>query len=72
MNEWNRKTAHITGFSKDEVMGQDLVRKFITAEYQDSVREVLQNALAGEETANYELPLYTKDLHNVRSYISPF
>ena len=42
-------------------MGQDLVRKFITAEYQDSVREVLLNALTGEETANYELPLYTKD-----------
>ena len=91
VNEWNRKTAHITGFryahppapsrpspplpprssaltlpafgsdSKEEVMGQDLVRKFITAEYQDSVREVLLNALTGEETANYELPLYTKD-----------
>jgi len=91
VNEWNRKTAYITGFrcphpqpppaplhpcrplssaltllalgcgSKEEVMGQDLVRKFITAEYQDSVREVLLNALTGEETANYELPLYTKD-----------
>jgi len=61
VNEWNRKAAHITGFGKDEVMGQDLVRKFITPEYQDSVREVLQNALGGEETANFELPLYTKD-----------
>ena len=61
VNEWNRKAAHITGFGKEEVMGQDLVRKFITPEYQDSVREVLQNALGGEETANFELPLYTKD-----------
>ena len=42
VNEWNRKAVHITGFSKEEVMGQDLVRKFITAEFQDSVQEVLQ------------------------------
>ena len=61
VNEWNRKAAEITGFSKEEVMGQDLVRKFITAEFQDSVEEVLQKALAGEETANFEFPLYTKD-----------
>ena len=27
----NRKAVEITNFSKDEVMGQDLVRKFITA-----------------------------------------
>ena len=27
----NRKAVHITGFSKEEVVGQDLVRKFITA-----------------------------------------
>merc|ERR1740117_1125786 len=61
VNEWNRKAAHITGFGKDEVMGQDLVRKFITPEYHASVREVLRNALGGEETANFEFPLYTKD-----------
>jgi PAS domain S-box-containing protein len=61
VNEWNRKAVAITGFSKEEVMGQDLVRKFITSEFQDSVREVLQKALGGEETANFEFPLYTKD-----------
>ena len=87
VNEWNRKTAYITGFryphpqpppaplhpcrplssaltllalgcgSKEEVMGQDLVRKFITSEFQDSVQEVLQKALGGEETGNFEFPL---------------
>ena len=40
-------------------MGQNLVRKFITSEFQDSVQEVLQKALGGEETDNFEFPLYT-------------
>ena len=61
VNEWNRKAVEITGFAKEEVVGRDLVRKFITAEFQDSVQEVLHKALAGEETANFEFPLYTKD-----------
>ena len=30
VNEWNKKMAAITGFSKDEVMGQDLVEQYIT------------------------------------------
>ena len=34
---------------------------FITKEYQVSVKEVLDNALQGRETANFEFPLYTKD-----------
>jgi PAS domain S-box-containing protein len=61
VNEWNNKAMAITGFSKEEVMGQNLVRKFITAEFQDSVQQVLQKALGGEETDNFEFPLYTKD-----------
>ena len=61
VNEWNRKAAQITGFSRDEVMGRSLVKDFITADYQNAVQEVLQNALRGEETANFEFPLYTKE-----------
>jgi PAS domain S-box-containing protein len=36
------------------------VSKFITDEYQDEVGRVLQLALQGEETANYEFPLFTR------------
>ena len=39
MNEWNRKMAAITGFSKDEVIGQDLVEQYITEEFRKSVKE---------------------------------
>lgn len=60
VNEWNQTAERITGFTKDEVMGEDLVGRYITDDYKESVKEVLDKALAGEQTANYEFPLFTK------------
>ncbi|MDM8521726.1 PAS domain S-box protein [Anaerolineales bacterium HSG6] len=60
VNEWNQTAQRITGFTKDDVMGHDLVQEFITKEYREAVKLVLDNALQGEQTANYEFPLYTK------------
>ena len=45
--------------------GRDLVTDFITEEYRVSVRRVLNNALRGEECANFEFPFYTKDQRRV-------
>ncbi|MFT6288660.1 MAG: PAS domain S-box-containing protein [Halieaceae bacterium] len=59
INEWNQKSEMITGFSKTEVFGRNLVADLITQNYKDSVGEVLARALAGEETANFEFPLFT-------------
>jgi PAS domain S-box-containing protein len=61
VNEWNRKAAEIMGYTRDEEMGRDLVEDFITPEYKAAVKEVLDNALQGRETANFEFPLFTKD-----------
>jgi len=61
VNEWNNKAVEITGFTRDEVMGQDLVKVYITEEYRSSVKEVLDDALNGTEAANFEFPLFTKD-----------
>eukprot|EP00930_Biecheleria_cincta_P101742 TRINITY_DN933_c0_g2_i2.p1 TRINITY_DN933_c0_g2~~TRINITY_DN933_c0_g2_i2.p1 ORF type:complete len:2380 (-),score=509.92 TRINITY_DN933_c0_g2_i2:507-7646(-) len=60
ISEWNKKTAEITGFPKAEALGTNLVNNFIQHDYKQSVREVLYKALEGEETSNYELPLFTK------------
>ena len=60
VNEWNQQAEKITGFSKKEVMGRDLVADFIKDDYKVSVGEVLEKALKGEETANFELPLFNK------------
>ncbi len=61
INEWNQQTAIITGYSKEDVMGRDLVENYITEDYKKPVKQVLDNALKGEELANYDFPLFTKD-----------
>jgi PAS domain S-box-containing protein len=60
VNEWNEKTIEITGFSKDEAMNKPLVRDFIEPAFKESVQQVLDDALRGMETSNYELTLLTK------------
>ena len=61
VNEWNQTSEKITGFTKDEVLGNDLVKTYITEDYRKSVKQVLDDALKGKETANYEFPLFAKD-----------
>ncbi|MFT6126638.1 MAG: PAS domain S-box-containing protein [Flavobacteriaceae bacterium] len=61
VNEWNQTSEKITGFTKGEVLGNDLVQTYITEDYRESVKKVLENALEGKETANYEFPLFAKD-----------
>ena len=61
VNEWNQTSEKITGFKKDEVLGQKLVQTYITKDYRKSVKKVLDDALLGKETANYEFPLFSKD-----------
>jgi len=60
VNEWNDKTAEITGFSKEEALGKPLVSTFIVPKLQQSVQEVLDNALEDRGTSNYELEFVTK------------
>lgn len=60
VNEWNLKTSEITGFSKDEAFGKNLVSTFIVPKLRESVKEILDNALQGQETSNYELEIKTK------------
>jgi PAS domain S-box-containing protein len=65
VNEWNQTAEKITGFTKDEVLRKDLVQTYITEDYRESVKKVLDDALLGKETANYEFPLFTKDNRRV-------
>jgi len=61
VNEWNQTAVRITGYGKEEVLGRDLVEDFITDDYKEPVKKVLDRASMGQETENYEFPLYTKD-----------
>ncbi|KAG3163272.1 hypothetical protein PI126_g5616 [Phytophthora idaei] len=60
VNIWNKKAAEITQYTPNDVMGENLVEKFITEDYRDAVGLVLSKALDGVETANFEFPLMTK------------
>jgi PAS domain S-box-containing protein len=65
MNDWNNKAVEITGYTRDEVMDQNLVERFITEEYRVSVKGVFDRALNGQEAANFEFSLFTKDMRRV-------
>jgi PAS domain S-box-containing protein len=60
VNEWNQQAERITSFTKAEVIGRDLVVDFITDDHKVSVSAVLDKALKGEETANFEFCLLSK------------
>ena len=59
VNEWNEKTAQITGYTKLEVLGQQLTN-YIPHESKRTVQDVLNNALNGISTSNFECRLITK------------
>jgi len=46
-------------------MGRDLVHEFISPDYRVQVKEVLDNALKGQQTADSEFPLFTKNHQRV-------
>lgn len=60
VNEWNQKTAEITGYTKEEAMNKPLVSRFIVPKLKNSVQKVMGDALKGNETSNYELEFITK------------
>ena len=46
-------------------MGRNLVEVYITEQFREAVKEVLDSALKGNEAANFEFPLFTKDQKRV-------
>lgn len=60
MNECNDKTAEITGYTKEEAFDCSLVETFIAPSMQESVQDILDRALQGRGTSNYELEFLTK------------
>ncbi len=60
VNVWNQCATRLVGYNTNEVIGHRLVEEFITQDYQASVQAVLDKALDGVETANFEFPLMTK------------
>jgi PAS domain S-box-containing protein len=58
----HQKAVEITGHTSAEVMGKHFVSNFISEDFRTSVQHVLDSALKhGQATANFELPLFTKN-----------
>lgn len=60
VNEWNRRTQEITGYAKEEAFDEPLVERFIAPSMRSKVKQVLDDALQGIETSNYELEFLSK------------
>jgi len=60
VNEWNEKTAEITGYTKEEAINKPLVDTFIVSSLRQSVQDILDDVLQGRETSNYSLEFRTK------------
>lgn len=61
INEWNLKTAEVTGYSRDEAIHKHLLDDFMTSStMRKPLQDVLDRALEGHETSNYELYFETK------------
>ena len=59
VNEWNEKAAQITGYTKREVLGK-VFANFVAKDSKDTVQAVLNDALSGISTSNFEYRLHTK------------
>lgn len=59
VNEWNQAVARITGYDKEEVVGRDFL-SLIKREQESSAKRIINIALAGGNSENFELTLPTK------------
>lgn len=60
VNEWNLEAAETTGIGRADAIGKDLIANFISSDLRLTMTEVLQNALHGRGTSNFELEIRTK------------
>ena len=69
VNEWNQTAAKITGYSKEEVMGKDLVPNYIATAYRASFAAIFSQALRGIQSSNIEIALLTRTQSHVKVVI---
>ena len=60
INEWNEATEKVTGYKKNEVLGDNWL-EYAPAESKEEGEKAVKSALAGKEIANYEFNSIAKD-----------
>jgi len=66
INEWNQCAERITGYKKEDMLGEDLIKTYSTKSYKRRIKKAFYLALKGKETTNFELPLITKNAQRVK------
>jgi PAS domain S-box-containing protein len=65
INEWNQASEKISGFKKEEVLGNVFLQKYTTEDYHESLKQLIDGALLGKETKNREFPFFSKDKQHI-------
>ncbi len=65
ITEWNNRVAQITGYSKEEALGTNFVKKYISNDFKERINQVLKNVLNGDEISNFEFPIYSKNKKSI-------
>lgn len=60
INEWNRVSAELTGFSRTEMIGRDWISNLLEPEYSEVVAAIMNDALSGVPVSNFELPVLSR------------
>ncbi len=60
VNEWNQRAEALTGFSRDEILGKNMVDELVEISHRPAVSRVLYDAVVGKPTSNFEYPMKTK------------
>merc|ERR1711937_370532 len=61
VNEWNDAIVNVTGFHREDMLGQKFVDVLIQDKDRAGVHRILSNAMQGASNSNYALILTTKD-----------
>jgi PAS domain S-box-containing protein len=61
INEWNNLAAHLTGFSKNEILGSKFVDTIVDSEFHANIVERLSSVFSGTPLSNLELPIVSKN-----------
>ena len=68
--EWNNKAAELTGVSKAEALGLDLVNDFIAPDARVAALENRAQVMSGSAAADLECPFLARDGHRVELLVN--
>ena len=70
INEWNRVSAELTGFSRAEMIGRDWISNLLEPEYNEVVTAIMKDALSGVPVSNFELPVLSRKRQKISLLLS--